>query len=334
MVGAACPTAAGAACGKNNPGDLRNLPRQCITPSGRELPWAAAFSILPFVNESPISNVSDTARWVAVYRAWETARADALFQDPFAERLAGERGRAMARVMPRSSRNGWPVIIRTRLIDDAVLAAVAAGCDCVVNLAAGFDTRPYRLALPASLPWVEADLPDVIEEKERLLGNDRPRCQLRRIRVDLADAGARARALEDALGGASRALVLTEGLLIYLEAEQVRSLSADLCARPGIQWWLVDLASPRVLAMMQKSMGRQMARAPVKFGPPEGVAFFEKSGWTVGRVDSIFHAAGRMRRLPWPLRPFALFPAPDPRRPGRAPWSGVVELTREADRPG
>ena len=44
--------------------------------------------------EPLVSNVSVTARWVAVYRAWESARPDALFSDPFADRLAGERGRA------------------------------------------------------------------------------------------------------------------------------------------------------------------------------------------------------------------------------------------------
>jgi O-methyltransferase involved in polyketide biosynthesis len=37
-----------------------------------------------------VSNVSDTARWVAVYRAWESARPDALFRDAFAERFAGD----------------------------------------------------------------------------------------------------------------------------------------------------------------------------------------------------------------------------------------------------
>jgi len=56
-----------------------------------------------------ISNVSDTARWVAVYRAWETARPDALFRDPYAERLAGERGKQIVAQLPMSrvARNGW-----------------------------------------------------------------------------------------------------------------------------------------------------------------------------------------------------------------------------------
>ena len=44
---------------------------------------------------SHIENVSDTARWVAVYRAMETARADAIFRDRFAARLAGEKGEAI-----------------------------------------------------------------------------------------------------------------------------------------------------------------------------------------------------------------------------------------------
>ena len=84
------------------------------------------------MSEPAISNVSDTARWVAVYRAWETARPDALFRDPFAERLAGERGKEIVRTLGRmpGTANGWPMITRTKLIDDLVLQSIADGCDC------------------------------------------------------------------------------------------------------------------------------------------------------------------------------------------------------------
>jgi len=37
----------------------------------------------------------------------------------------------------------------------------------VLNLAAGLDTRPYRLNLPPDFAWVEADLPELLAEKER-----------------------------------------------------------------------------------------------------------------------------------------------------------------------
>lgn len=44
-----------------------------------------------------VRDVSDTALWVAVYRARETERPDALFRDPYARRLAGARGEQIAR---------------------------------------------------------------------------------------------------------------------------------------------------------------------------------------------------------------------------------------------
>jgi len=283
---------------------------------------------LRIVSASPISNVSDTARWVAVYRAWESSRPDALFRDPYADSLAGERGRAIAQLMPKQARNGWPIIVRTRLIDDLVQAAIAQGCDCVLNLAAGLDTRPYRLELPASLRWVEADLPALMDEKERLLADAKPRCRLSRIRVDLADAGARAALLQDVTATSRSAFVIAEGLLVYLDEPQVRSLAADLLARAGVRWWTIDLASPELLEMLMKSMGRYLASAPMRFATQDGVGYFEALGWRVGQVHSIFHEAGRLRRLPWFLRIFALLPEPDPRKLGRARWSAVVQLER------
>jgi len=278
------------------------------------------------MSASPISNVSDTARWVAVYRARESARPDALFRDPYAEVLAGERGQAIAALMPRQARNGWPMVARTRLMDDLIVAAIEQGCDRVVNLAAGFDTRPYRLEVPSSLRWIEADLPALIEEKELLLKGAEPRCQLRRIKIDLADSRARVAMFKDAVGPSRNALVITEGLLIYLDEAQVRSLALDLAAQAGIRVWILDLASPALLKMMAKSMGTQLANAPMKFGPANGVAFFEDLGWRVTQVQSILRAAAKFRRLPWTLKLFSFLPEPNPRSPGRAPWSAVVRL--------
>ena len=138
-----------------------------------------------------ITHVSDTARWTALYRATESARADALFRDPLAERLAGEQGRAIVAKTPVTSRNGWWLIARTKIIDDAIAEAIADGCDRVLNLAAGLDTRPYRLNLPSDFPWIEADLPELLAEKTQLLADQTPRCRLTRSAVDLSDPVAR-----------------------------------------------------------------------------------------------------------------------------------------------
>ena len=55
----------------------------------------------------PISHISDTALWVAVYRARESERADAVFRDPYASKLAGARGLQMAAAMPFAERHAW-----------------------------------------------------------------------------------------------------------------------------------------------------------------------------------------------------------------------------------
>ena len=277
---------------------------------------------------TPVSNVSDTARWVAVYRAVESARPDAVFDDPHADRLAGERGREIVATVPRTMRSGWWMVARTKTIDDIIMDAIRAGCDRVLNLAAGLDTRPYRLDLPPELGWVEADLPGLIAEKEQMLAGETPRCHLTRYPVDLADPEARDRFLAETLVGATKALVLTEGLLMYLEPSDVDDLSRAL-TRPEAAWWLLDLAGPGLKKWMNDKSGGLLRNAPFKFAPANGVGYFEERGWRTREIESVVVVAHRLRRLPWFMRLVARLPAPDPRRPPRErPWSAVVRLTR------
>jgi methyltransferase (TIGR00027 family) len=278
------------------------------------------------VAEPLISDVSDTARWVATYRAVESARPDALFHDHLADRLAGDRGRGIVAAAPRSIRNGWWLVARTKVIDDVVIEAIGDGCDKVLNLAAGLDTRPYRLDLPTNFHWVEADLPDLLAEKERALADETPRCRLTRHAVDLADPAARDAFLNDELADASKALVLTEGLLMYLEPSDVEALSAAF-KRPEAAWWMLDFSSPGLQRRMNKKTRGLMHSAPFKFAPANGLAFFEELGWQAVEVESVFTVAHRYHRLPRWMRPFAWLPQPDPRNPGNKTWSGVVRLT-------
>src|SRR5271156_2110545 len=112
-----------------------------------------------------IRNVSDTARLVALDRAVESERPDALFRDPFARRLAGERGARIAKSNPpggRKSGVGWAIRPRPYLIDRMIQAHIAQGGDAVINLAAGLDTRPYRMEMPSLLQWTEVDLSEIL----------------------------------------------------------------------------------------------------------------------------------------------------------------------------
>src|SRR6267378_1435202 len=105
-----------------------------------------------------LEDISDTARWVAHYRALESERPNGILRDPLARRLAGERGRAIAETLPKLSLD-WMIPVRAKVYDELILNVIAEGkIDTVLNLAAGLDTRPYRLALPATLRWIEADL--------------------------------------------------------------------------------------------------------------------------------------------------------------------------------
>src|SRR3989449_11472354 len=118
--------------------------------------------------DTPITHVSDTARWVALYRAMESERPDALFHDQFARRLAGPQGEEIMRRLPRAREFAWPMIVRTAVMDELILRAIERdGIDTVVNLAAGLDTRPYRLPLSTLLRCGEAELLAVVVHNEQ-----------------------------------------------------------------------------------------------------------------------------------------------------------------------
>lgn len=276
-----------------------------------------------------IRNVSDTAAWAAHYRALESARPDALFRDPYAERLAGERGRRIAAEEREMDRAAWAWTMRTVLFDELLRGEIAGGADLVVNLAAGLDARPYRMELPPDLRWVEVDLPAPLDYKEELLAGETPRCRLERVRLDLADVPGRQAFFAGLGNGARRAVVITEGLLVYLERDEVLALGRDLAAVPAFQRWLVDVVSPGLLVRMQRTAGKQLkvAKAPFRFAPEEGVDFFALCGWRPLAVRSLFAEAKRFRRLPLLLRLFAWMP--EPKGPaGKTPWSAVCLLGR------
>jgi methyltransferase (TIGR00027 family) len=278
--------------------------------------------------EPLIRNISDTARWVAVYRARESERPDAIFRDPYARRLAGERGEQIAQSMPLGGNNDWSMITRTYLIDRFVAAQVARGVDMVVNLAAGLDSRPYRMQLPASLQWIEVDLHEILAYKEEILRGEQPRCALQRIRLDLADVAARRELFTNLASRAKNALIITEGLLIYLTPEAVGELASDLAAVLTFRSWINDVASPGLMRMLKKRMASHLSQAaPFKFAPEEGPAFFARFGWKPAEVQSLLKNAAKLKRLPFLLRLVALLPESEKSRRDR-PWSGVSLLEK------
>ena len=275
-----------------------------------------------------IRHVSDTARWVAVYRAGETSRPDALFRDPFAERLAGAHGEQIARLFPFTNRDAWPFAMRTYLFDKLIAQEIERGADMVINLAAGLDARPYRMALPPKLKWIEVDLPEVLAYKEEVLAAEKPVCELRRVPLDLSDVNARRKTFQELGDAASKVLIVSEGLTVYLAEEEVGKLAQDLSVPAAFHGWITDLVSPALLRMLQKKIGAHLHQAPLKFAPQAGPAFFEPYGWKAAAVYSTFKAAAQMKRLPffWQIMSKMLPQSDLPQ--GNRPWSGVCLFTR------
>ncbi len=246
-----------------------------------------------------IESISDTARWVAMYRAMESERPDGHFRDPHARRLAGARGEDIARTLPGFRSGLWPMVVRTCVFDELVESAVSrGGADTVVNLASGLDARPWRMRLPAGLRWIDVDLPEILAYKKDCLAGESPACAVESVAADLREAASR-RELFDRIGrNSTKTLVLSEGLLVYLTPDEVGALATDLRTPESFRWWAIDIVAPRLLRRLNKQWAPSLAsgRAVLQFAPENGTRFFEPYGWREAEYRSTFEEGLRLHR--------------------------------------
>src|SRR5580704_13056547 len=133
-----------------------------------------------------IEHISDTALLVAAARAAETRMEDGLVDDPYAARLAGPRGIALARSGSPSRWRSFGIGLRSRFIDEFLSSELQDGTiDCVLSLGAGLDARPWRLPLPNRLRWIEVDFAPILDYKHGILKGVTPRCRIERIIADV-----------------------------------------------------------------------------------------------------------------------------------------------------
>ena len=194
------------------------------------------------------TSVGATAVMVALARAAETASADPLIRDQFAEplvttpELEGVREQVAAWWAedddPDSTVDSQQMIdyqaVRTHFFDGYFTDAVAGGIRQVVILAAGLDSRAYRLDWPAGTVVYEIDLPKVLEYKSQTLAGHgaTPIADRRAVAVDLRHDWPQA--LRDAGFDASAPTAwLAEGLLPFLPAAAQEALFASIDALSG-----------------------------------------------------------------------------------------------------
>jgi methyltransferase (TIGR00027 family) len=253
-----------------------------------------------------------SAYWIEAVRARESERPDRLFDDPFARKLAGERGVAAMAASERAagSENRF-VPVRVRWFDDAILSALADGVRQAVCLGAGMDTRPYRLDVPPGTAWYEVDVAEPLADKDILLRDHSPRCARTPVVADLAGDW-RAPLEQAGFDPAARTLWIAEGLFFYLWPGQVDALLAGCAAACG--------AGSVVLADVMGTLGMGgdamrpylHSRAAAGVAPPFGTAdpagLFTAAGWAQvsltapGAPGANF---GRLREVPAGLIPGA-----------------------------
>lgn len=181
------------------------------------------------MNNSQEITVSDTAKVMAAVRAYESKREDALFIDPFAEKLAGQEvmENMMTAIKQHEDKGTSIGRVRTRFLDDFLLANIV-NIRQVVLLGAGLDARAFRLELPSDLHFYEVDQDNVILYKNNILANDTPGCVRHCIATDLMELEWFNLLLEQGFQPEEPTFWILEGLMYYLTDERAKLLMSQI----------------------------------------------------------------------------------------------------------
>lgn len=228
--------------------------------------------------------LGSTACWTASVRALESRRPDRLFEDPWAESLAGPIGAAW--LAQRTPESVIPIVLRTRYFDDALQQVTAhAPLRQIVLVAAGLDTRAYRLPWPAGTRLFEIDQADVLARKHQILdqAQARPHCERQPIGLDLT-ADWPAALIAAGFQPDRPSGWLMEGLLFYLPDELIVHLldSVTTLTAPG-SWLGCDVINRSVLT---SPFTRPWIEMQAQAGAPwigtldDPKTFFAARGWT------------------------------------------------------
>ena len=192
--------------------------------------------------------LGSTARWTAAVRAMESMREDRLFNDPWAAVLAGGEGREWLAKRPADS--SLPIVVRTRYFDDFLLLTSARNqIRQIILMAAGLDTRAFRLNWPAGTTLFELDRPEVLNDKEEILGSlgVHPTCERVGIRADLTQSWGDI-LTKSGFNPQELSCWLLEGFLFYLPNEAILRIIDEVSslAAPG-SWLGFDIINSAML---------------------------------------------------------------------------------------
>lgn len=269
-----------------------------------------------------MDSIAKTSLLTAAMRARETERSESLgrlFTDPFAEALAGAEGAALLNKALAESGEQPAIAVRTAFMDQKINEALDQGVRQIVMLAAGMDTRAYRLKFPKGTRIFELDRKEVLLYKKEKLANVQANCERHALDVDLREDWT-APLLKQGFKSGEKTLWLVEGLLMYLDESQVFTLFERINKVASLMDILLfDLLSRTLLESphMQKQLQFLASiGAPWKFGDNHPEQLMLKFGWNAKATQP-----GEFAPMRWP------FPTP-PRNIPNVPRSFYVEAYR------
>lgn len=224
-----------------------------------------------------------TSRWTAGVRALESTREDRLFNDPWAAVLAGTEGKEWA--AHPSVDKGVSIIVRTRFFDDYFQRIISTSdIRQIVLMAAGLDTRAFRLPWHEGTKVFELDQPQVLQYKEQVLSSAgaQPTSERHTIEVDLTGPWTEA-LIKAGFDPQQPSAWLVEGLLPYIPSESIERIFDEIThlAAPG-SWLGFDTVNS---AMLTSQWTRQFVEELARSGTPwistmdDPEDFLARRGW-------------------------------------------------------
>lgn len=249
--------------------------------------------------------LGSTSRWTAGARASESLRPDRLFNDPWASTLATEAG---LRWVDRTEDAGSSIIVRTRFFDDFFERVTSdEGIRQVVLIAAGLDTRAFRLNWPAHTHLFELDQAPILEHKESVLkdAGAQVTCERQAVPVDLTKPWKEA-LLKAGYDPQQPSAWLIEGLLFYLPNETIAQIIDEVNSLTAVGSWLgFDIINSDFLT---SPYSKQRMDRLASYGTPwigsinDPAAFLRERGWQA----SVFSSAEQEEKHQRPVYP--IFP--------------------------
>jgi methyltransferase (TIGR00027 family) len=235
-----------------------------------------------------------TARLIALHRAIESRRKDALFVDPFAERLAGDMSEYREKHR-RTATASDAAVVRTYFVDQTLLEPWCKKHkeSQLVILGAGLDTRAYRFfPLGSNTHTVfEIDFDVVNNYKARILKDEIPLCALKRVSADLARTDLTENLLKSGYSKEIPSFWILEGLVYYLPrniALRLLRAIAELSADGSLLF--ADVCNP---GLAELDYGAFASHFEWGIEIEEIPAFFSASGWIVSASFLDDHDHGR-----------------------------------------